>query len=95
LEEAFSKRSFSKTLDTMGKGFIGQKVVNSLGGFLGFKMRMVCKAFRCAEKYRLSKTASNNWVRNFIPIRGNPLRILPVMRSKPDDFFGFRLLMTS
>jgi hypothetical protein len=79
----------------MSKRFIGQKVVNSLGGFLGFKMRMVCATFRCVEKYPLSKTASNIWVRYFITIMGNPLRILPVMRSKPDDFFRFRLFMTS
>jgi hypothetical protein len=33
--------AFSKFLDTIGKMFIGQKDVNSLGGFPGFKMRMI------------------------------------------------------
>jgi hypothetical protein len=32
----------------------------------------------------LCKTSLTNWVRYFIPIRGNSLRILPVMRSQPD-----------
>jgi hypothetical protein len=49
--------------------------------------------FQCAWKYPLSKTA--DWVRYFIPIIGNSLRILPVTRSFPNDFLGFRLLMTS
>jgi hypothetical protein len=65
----------------MGKTLIGRQDVNSLGGFAGFKMRMVCATFHCAGKYPLSKTALNNWVRYFIAIIGNSLRILPVMRS--------------
>jgi hypothetical protein len=39
---------FPKTLDTMGKRLIGQYDVNSLGGFLGFKMRMICAIFHGA-----------------------------------------------
>jgi hypothetical protein len=44
-------------------------------------MRMICATFHCAGKYPLSKTALNNWVRYFIPMIGNFLRILPVLRS--------------
>jgi hypothetical protein len=74
-------RSFSKCLDTMGKRFNGQWDVNSLGSFPGFEIRMICATFHCAGKYLLSSTALNNWIRNCIPIIGNSLRILPVMRS--------------
>jgi hypothetical protein len=52
-----------------------------LGGFPGVEMRTICVTFHCAGKYRLNKTALNNWVRYFIPMIGNSLRILPVMRS--------------
>jgi hypothetical protein len=64
----------------MGKRLIGREEVNS-GGILGFKTRMICVTFHCAGKYPLSKAALNNWVRYFIPMVGNSLRILPVMRS--------------
>jgi hypothetical protein len=75
------KRSFSKALGTTGKRLIGRYGVNSLGGFPGFTMRMICATFHCAGKYPLSRTALNNGVRYFIPITGSPLRFLPVMRS--------------
>jgi hypothetical protein len=58
-------------------------------------MRIICATFRCAGKYPLSKTALNNWVRYFNRRLDNSLRMLPVMRSWPDDFLRFRLLMTS
>jgi hypothetical protein len=32
--------------------------------------------------------ALNNWVRYLVPIKGSSLRILPVMRSYPGEFFG-------
>jgi hypothetical protein len=64
----------------MDKRLIGRYDVNSLGGFPGFKMKMICATFHCARKYPLSKTALNKWVRYFIPMIGNSLRILPVMR---------------
>jgi hypothetical protein len=41
----------------MGKMLMGKHNVNSSGGFPGFKMRMICMTFHCAEKYPLSKTA--------------------------------------
>jgi hypothetical protein len=75
------KRSFSQTLDTMGRRLIGQYDVNSLGGFPGFKMRMTCATFHCARKYPLSRTALNIRVRYFIPVRGSSFIILPVMIS--------------
>jgi hypothetical protein len=65
------KRGYSKTLDKMGKPVD----VNSLGGFLGFKMT-ICAILHCAGKYPLSKTALINWVRYFTPIIGNSLGIL-------------------
>jgi hypothetical protein len=71
------KSSSSDTLDKMGKRPIALWDVNSLGGFPGFKMRMICATLY----YAVSKTELNNWVRNFIPMVGNSLRILPVMRS--------------
>jgi hypothetical protein len=43
--------SFPKTLDTMGKRLIGRYDVNSLGGFPGFKIRLICATFHCARKY--------------------------------------------
>jgi hypothetical protein len=65
----------------MGKRLIGRYDVNLLGDFPGFKMNMICATFHCAGKYPLSKTALNNWVRYFIPMIGNSLRIMAVMRS--------------
>jgi hypothetical protein len=44
-------------------------------------MRMICATFHCAGKYTLSKTALNNWIRYFIQMVGNSLRILPVMMN--------------
>jgi hypothetical protein len=55
----------------MGKRHIGRYDVNSLGGFPGFKMTMICATFHSAGKYPLSKTALNNWVRYFIPMIGS------------------------
>jgi hypothetical protein len=49
--------------------------------------------FHCAGKYPLSKTALNSCARYCIPIVGSSLRILPVMRSYPGNFLGFRLLI--
>jgi hypothetical protein len=51
----------------------GREDVNSLGGFLGFKMRMICATSHCAGKYPVSKAALNIWVRYFIPMVGNAL----------------------
>jgi hypothetical protein len=65
-------KSFSKTLDTMGKRLIGWQDVNSLG-FRGFKTRMICETFHCAGKYPSSKTVLNKGVRYFIPIIGSSL----------------------
>jgi hypothetical protein len=48
-------------------------------------MRMICVTFHCIGKYPLSKTTLNNWLRNFIPMIGNSLRILPVIELQ---FFG-------
>jgi hypothetical protein len=64
----------------MGKRLVDRYDVNSLD-VPGFKMRVICVTFHCAGKYPLSKTALNNWVRYFIPITGNSLRVLPVIRS--------------
>jgi hypothetical protein len=60
-----SKRIFSKALGTVGKRFIGWWDVNSLGGFPGFEMRIICATFHRDRKYPLSKTSLNNWVRYF------------------------------
>jgi hypothetical protein len=65
----------------MGKRLISRYDVNSLGGSPDFKMRMICATLDCAGKYPLSKTALNNWVTYFVPMIGNSVRILPVMRS--------------
>jgi hypothetical protein len=56
---------------------------------------MICAIFHCAGKYPLSRKALNNWLRYFIPIIGSCLRMLPVLRSQPDDCLCFMLLMTS
>jgi hypothetical protein len=50
------KRSFSKTLNTVGKRLIGREDVNLLGCFPGFKMRMIYVTFHYAGKCPLSKT---------------------------------------
>jgi hypothetical protein len=78
-QRSLFKKSFSTTLYTMGKRLIGRQDVN-WSGFPGFKMRMICATFYCAGKYPLNRTALNDWVRYFIPIIGNSLRILEVMR---------------
>jgi hypothetical protein len=66
---------FSKNLDAMGKRPIGRQDVNSVGGFPGFKMRMICAIFHCAGNYPVSRTALNIFVRYFILITDNSLRI--------------------
>jgi hypothetical protein len=71
----------------VGKRLIGQYDVNSLGGFLGFKTRMICVTSHCARKYPFIKAALNNWVRYFLPTVGNPSRILSVMKLKHSDFW--------
>jgi hypothetical protein len=68
-----------KILDRMGKGLIGRYDVNSLRGYPGFRMRMICANFHSAEKYPLSKTALNNCVGYFIPMLGDSLTILQVI----------------
>jgi hypothetical protein len=42
---------------------------------------MICVTFHCVGKYSFSKKALNNGIIYFIPIIGNSLRNLPVMRS--------------
>jgi hypothetical protein len=73
--ETLLSGAFKKFLDIMSKIFFGRLDVNSLGSFSGFKMRTICATFHCAGKYPLSKTTLNNWVRYFIPIARNSLRI--------------------
>jgi hypothetical protein len=75
------KRSFSKTLDVMGKRLMGRQDVSSFRSYPGFGMRMICATFHCAGKYPFSMAALNNCVRYFIPTIGSSFRILPVMRS--------------
>jgi hypothetical protein len=65
----------------MDKRLIGRYNINYILRFPGFKMRIICAAHHFPRKYPLSSTALNIWVRYFIPIIDNSLRILPVKRS--------------
>jgi hypothetical protein len=88
-------RKFSKISHRVGKSLICRWDVSSLGGFTGFRIRIIRATFRSDRKYPLSTTAMNSWGRYLIAIGGNSLRTLPVIGSYPDAFFEFKLVMTS
>lgn len=88
-------RIFSKSFDIIGSSDIGLYDKISVDGFPGFGIIITSANFHMLGVYFNLIAALMMLVSFIIPFFGSCLRISPVIKSKPGDFFGFKFSLIS
>jgi len=88
-------RSFSKSLDKLGRSDIGRYNAKFSGGFPGLNNMITCARFNCSGMYSVCKIALYMCVRWMIAFFGSSFSIFRLIHNSLVIFFEFKLLSIS